>query len=54
MFVSTIWGSKDDMLPLMLCAGVGRELVNWGEVMGFRGRSEGPKEDWEGLSGVCG
>ena len=32
------------MLPLMLCAGVGSELLNLGDAIGFVGRSAVPKE----------
>lgn len=44
----------EDMLPFMLWAGVGSELLTRGDVVGLKGSSFVPGEVCEGLCGVCG
>jgi len=42
----------EDMLPFMLCAGVGSELPVFGDAVSFEGKSV--DSYGEGLCGVCG
>jgi len=44
---------REDMLPFMLCAGVGREVFIRGETVAFEDESVALGV-YEGLCGVCG